>query len=353
MALLICIVATLVFFGACIVLSRPAEARYQAPAILIVAAHSDDCVIMGAEIAWGILRQGGKARIAYLTCSGPDKDSDMSRVRAKEARAAWDLFESSDVTFLDLGLPESPVDGPASYRDEEIVAASHKLSRSLNELPEGSIMLVPASHESHVDHRNARRLALLAHEILDRPDIRIIETTEYNDVLSMRQNPVKVCRLILAQFPLVGRRIRQRAQAPGFHLGPPGSMFRDTPERLQMKTRMLRSFASQDPELLLRYFSWPSRYRSFRETDRSTGFKILGGVGDFSVLIFVSLLTLNSMLFGEFLLSMNAISGSYLALSCIAALGFLLIVFSIAKRRSVLAILTSGFCVGFPIGVIA
>jgi LmbE family N-acetylglucosaminyl deacetylase len=302
---------------------------------------------MGAEIAWGILRDGGSVKIVYFTCSGPDQDSEISKVRSREARAAWSLFEFSDVKILELNLPESPVEGPASYEGEAVISAAERICESMSDLPRNSILLVPAAHESHVDHRNARKSAVIAAGMMGRPDIRIVETTEYNDILSMRQNPIKVAVRILREFPLAGRFLRLRATAPGFRLGPPGVIFRDTPERLNMKIRMLRCFESQNPDLLCDYFSWESHYRSYIDTDKMSGFKVMDSTVDLSVMVFISLLSLTSLFFGGLVSSVGWIYESNALFYVVLGMGVMLTTFSIARRRFVLGIFALAFSLGF------
>src|SRR5262249_18303239 len=57
--------------------------------VLICAAHSDDCVIVGAEYAYGAIKNDLSVRVAYLTCSGPNPEAEISRTRTAEALKAW------------------------------------------------------------------------------------------------------------------------------------------------------------------------------------------------------------------------------------------------------------------------
>src|SRR5260370_35832010 len=88
--------------------------------VLICAAHSDDCVIMGAEYCHGAVKSGRSVRIIYLTCSGPHSEADISRTRRAEALAAWSALgvHEENLTFIDLS--ESPVRGPLSYSDRDL-----------------------------------------------------------------------------------------------------------------------------------------------------------------------------------------------------------------------------------------
>ena len=54
--------------------ATPKPLRDPACHVLICVAHSDDCVIIGAEYAYGAIRNGLSVRVAYLTCSSPHPD---------------------------------------------------------------------------------------------------------------------------------------------------------------------------------------------------------------------------------------------------------------------------------------
>ena len=255
--------------------------------LLIIAAHSDDCVIMGAEMAWGIVRDGGQVQIVYMTCSGLDPSAPIAQQRAQEARAAWQQQFGAHVTFADANLPQSEVNGPANYSDGDLARFVDMLSRSVANLSEHAIVLIPASQETHIDHDNARLAAIRAVAASGRRDIRLIETTEYNEVISMRHDPVGVVFHILSEFPILRGLLPKRSVSPAFFGGPPGKMYSDTPARLDAKISMLGAFASQDPAVLRDHFSWPSKYRPVWQDQSASGFRILNKTADFGAVLFV------------------------------------------------------------------
>lgn len=267
--------------------SQAPPASMTAQDLLIVAAHSDDCVIMGAEMAWGILRDGGHVHIAYMTCSGPDSSAPIAQQRAQEARTAWQQEFGDQVTFADANLPQSEIGGPANYSDEDLARFVDMLSRSVTDLSEQAIVLIPAAQELHIDHDNARLAAIRAVAASGRRDIRLIETAEYNEVISMRHDPIGVVFHIFAEFPILRGLLPKRCVSPPFFGGPPGQMYSDTPARLDAKISMLGAFASQDPAVLRDHFSWPSKYRPVWRNQSASSFRIMNKTADLGALLFV------------------------------------------------------------------
>jgi hypothetical protein len=255
--------------------------------LLIVAAHSDDCVIMGAEMAWGVLRDGGNVHIVYMTCSGPDPSAPISQQRAEEARTAWQQEFGDQVTFSDANLPQSEIGGAASYSDADMALFVDMLSGCMTDLAEHAIVLIPAAQETHIDHDNARTAAIRAVAVSGRNDIRLIETAEYNEVISMRHDPIGVVFHILAEFPVLRGFLPKRSVSPAFLGGPPGRVYSDTPARLDAKISMLGVFESQDPAVLRDHFSWASKYRPVWQDQSASSFRILNKTADFGAFLFV------------------------------------------------------------------
>ena len=305
---------------------------------MIIAAHSDDCVIMGAEMAWSVVKSGGTIRVVYLTCSGPDPSSEIALTRAKEARNAWASLSS--VSFHDLNLPESPVSGPTAYSPASLETAVQALEQIVRELPPDALVLVPASHEEHIDHRNARSVAIKACNKAERTELAIIETPEYNSVISLRADPVHVMWLILSQFPLVYRWLPERKVSSSFLSGPSGVKISKR-AAFDLKLGMLQSFESQDPELLTRYFSWESRYRPLNKP--SPTMPLLGGFADIAALVFIALLTLTSFAMGIWSAELGAVGFG------VSIFVVLLLSYSLIKRRGILILFTLSFVAGFLI----
>lgn len=325
--------------------SQKAMTTLKAPELLIVAAHSDDCVIAGAEMAWGILQEEGKVRIAYLTCSGPSPADEISKVRTAEAIAAWRHLHNQNVYFTSTDLPESPVNGPISYGETDLDRFRDLLVNNINAMKEGSVVLLTARHESHVDHNSARLAGIRAIEKAKRSDLRVFETPEYNSLLSMRHDPIGVMITALKELPLLYRILPKRSASPAFLGGKIAATFVDNPKRLEAKIEMLGEFVSQNPELLREYFSWPSKYRLFDESPDYNYFQLLGKTADFSViwfLIFIYLVILPT--------SISVSIEHQVAATLVATVGICFAVFALKKRRLIPGILAGSLVPGAMLG---
>jgi LmbE family N-acetylglucosaminyl deacetylase len=272
--------------------------------MLICAAHSDDCVIMGAEYAYGAIQKGLSIKIVYLTCSGPHPNSEISQTRKAEALAAWLSQGVSEDNFVFINLRESPVRGPLSYSNKDITQAMDVLTKVMVGLPRDAAVIVPARGESHVDHRTIRQISLQAVESSRRQDLIVYETPEYNSFLSLLYCPRKTIRAILCHIPLFGRFIPPFVGPSNFINGSLGSIFRDTPARLAEKKRMLSYFSSQDAVLLARIFGHETRYRRWSASDNlraSEGmcYPAFGGCCDRSALFFGFVLAVTIFLTAE------------------------------------------------------
>lgn len=346
--------ATLFFFLACALRSRPAEFDFTpTDDLTICAAHSDDCVIMGAEMAQKVLAAGHCVEIIYLTCSAPSLDVAIAQERAEEARTAWRAVgvPAEKLHFLDL--PESPLGGRPNYDPKEIDWATDWLADHFRELSPEACVLIPAEGESHVDHRTMRRISLLALERAGQAQkVALYEVTEYNPYLSMLQDPLSVLNRLTLSIPLLRHAIPRRRAAPGFISGPPGMQFR-SPASLTAKLTMLGAFPSQNPTLLRYYFGTPSRYRRIPvfakaiKPARTRYFDFLGAKSDASVLVFFSLVALT--VFGLFL----ALSQAGFAVSTILGLGLGgLLSIALARRHYPFASLCGAACVGLIAGLV-
>lgn len=235
--------------------------------VLICVAHSDDCVIIGAEYAYGAIQNGLSVRIAYLTCSGPDPDAEISRTRKAEALAAWSTLGVPKENFAFIDLSESPVSGPLSYSDQDVACAKEILEKVILSLPKNAAVIIPAQGESHVDHKTIRKVSL--HAILDseRHDLLVYESPQYNAFLSLVHCPKRTIRTVLRHVPLLNRFVKPYAGPPGYVNGPPGFVFRDSPRRLAKKKELLTYFPSQDADLLLQYFGYETPYRKLTLSD--------------------------------------------------------------------------------------
>jgi len=275
-----------------LIISRPRSFSGSSHDLLICAAHSDDCVIMGAEMAYRTLRDGRMVNIVYLTCSGPSPDSEISRRRATEAIEAWTSNGVPEGNIHFINLPESAVSGPLAYPEEAISTAAGFLTSLMEKLPANAVVLLPAEGELHVDHRSTRRAAIMAATQISRDDLNFFETPEYNLYLSMCQDVIAVFNAMLRSIPFVEKLgLKKYRNSAVFPSGSSGSIFRDTPKRLQLKLAMFNAFTSQDPNLMRAYFGYRARYRRIADVananivPKKRFFRLFGNKSDTSVLL--------------------------------------------------------------------
>jgi LmbE family N-acetylglucosaminyl deacetylase len=258
--------------------------------VLICAAHSDDCVIMGAEYAYGAIKYGLSVRVAYLTCSGPYPEAEISQTRRAEALKAWSTLSVPKENFTFIDLIQSPISGPVKYSDPDVAYAREILTTEILSLPENAAVIIPAQGESHVDHRTVRDVSLQAVVDSKREDLFVYESPEYNSFLSLVHCPKRTIRTVLRHVPLLNRFVRPYAGAPGYVNGTPGLVFRDMPSRLAKKRELLSYFHSQDGDMLLRFFGYKTPYRRLARSDlvseRHTAFcvSVFGNCYDLSAL---------------------------------------------------------------------
>jgi LmbE family N-acetylglucosaminyl deacetylase len=258
--------------------------------VLICSAHSDDCVIMGAEYAYGAVQKGLSIRIVYLTCSGPDPDAEISRTRRAEALAAWSALGVPKENLAFINFSQSPINGPLSYSDRDIEGATEVYKMMILSLPKNAAVIVPAQGEFHVDHRTVRKASLQAVVNSKRDDLLVYETPEYNAFLSLVHCPRRTIRTILRHLPSMYRLVKPYAGPPNYVNGPPGFVFRDTPTRLAKKKELLMYFPSQNGDLLVRLFGYETPYRRvalsghLREPNEALCFLAFGGCCDLSAL---------------------------------------------------------------------
>jgi LmbE family N-acetylglucosaminyl deacetylase len=336
--LLLWLVGTALIFT--VLVRAPKSFRDPPRHVLICCAHSDDCIIVGAEYAYGVVQNGLTVRIAYLTCGGPDPDSDIARIRRAEALAAWSAFgvSAQNLSFLDLS--ESPVPGPLTYSENDIAAAEQTFATLFRSLPRNAAIIVPAAGESHVDHIIVRQVALKAFLGIKRDDILLYESPEYNAFLSLLHCPEKSLRAVLRSVPLVNRLIKAYAGSADYVNGARGSVFRDTPDRLAKKRELLRYFASQNPGLLIDAFGHRTRYRRFRPGDDPREPKRALCVAAFGGCCGPSVLALEMAVLGVAFLTAHE-AARYLAISlspafpivtCLFSLGSLITVAYLVRR---------------------
>jgi hypothetical protein len=219
-----------------------------------------------------------------------------------------------NLTFINL--PQSPIEGPASYSDRDIAGAREILKSLIVALPKDAAVIVPAHGELHFDHRTIRKVSLQAIVDSNREDLFCYETPEYNSFLSLVHCPKRTIRTVLRHLPLLNRLVMPYAGSSNYVNGPPGFVFRDTPNRLAKKKELLTHFSSQNGGLLVGYFGYETPYRRLKpserlqEPDTALCIPAFGGCVDLSALAFG--LTLMGI---AFLTSYEVATGLTIALS--------------------------------------
>lgn len=248
---------------AAVILSRPRAASVARRNLLIFAAHSDDCVIVGGEYAHHVAAAGGDIGVVYMT-AGSDRPGDArSSQRRAEAIAAWSLagVPEESLRFLDAVQTEL---GETNRHDAgELERLREAMRDSLASAPPDTTVLIPAAFEDHDDHVLMRDLVREVFAGIGRDDLSLIEAPEYNKYLSMTQSPLRVLVLTALAIPFVERvsGLSRAAFADArFVSGPVGAEFTD-PESLAFKRRQLEAFTSENPDQLLHFFGGRTRYR--------------------------------------------------------------------------------------------
>ncbi len=250
---------------------RPRSMRATAGDALILAAHSDDCVILAGEYGAASSLAGRAVSIVYLTCSDREPGSDLAEARKMEAHSAWSRVGVAEENLHFLDLPNSPMDGPLVSSTEQIEEAQAKIEERIAALPEESVVFLPAAGEQHVDHDLLRKLALKALASVGRPDLRVFEGPEYNRYHSLVRSPGKALVSVWQRLPLL-RRLHARLAPPtfaGFVRGGPAIRLIHERDMLDTKREMLGAFTSQGREELEGFFGTHDRLRAIRDPRRA------------------------------------------------------------------------------------
>lgn len=270
--------------------SAPRPFRDPPRHLLICCAHSDDCVITGAEYACEAIKAGLSVRVAYLTCSAPHPGSEIAKLRKTEALKAWSKLSVPQENFTFINLSESPVGGPVTYSDEDIANAVVKLKTLILSLPQSAAMIIPAQGEYHVDHRTVRKAALCAITESGRVDILAYESPEYNAFLSLLHSPNRTIRAVLRSVPVLKWFVRPYSGRSNYVEGSSGFIFSGNYTHLATKKHLLGCFSSQDGDLLVRLFGYETLYRPLlltkipRVPNRALFISAFGGYCDLSTL---------------------------------------------------------------------
>jgi LmbE family N-acetylglucosaminyl deacetylase len=250
-------------------LRRPRLLQGEARPVLILAAHPDDCVILAGAYAIFARSAGCSVHIGYLTCGAAAPDLPRAKTRRQEAYTVWGTLASpnEDIVFFDL--PEHAPSAASSWSRGDRDRARTWVLDLLQRMPRASVVFLPAPGETHVDHRGLRQLALEAWKLSGRDDLSFFEGPEYNDYLSVLMAPRKVLVSLANAIPGFSRWVKghRRQTWPGFATGGPFWELPPNELRLEQRRNLLRGFASEDGELLVRLFGWVERYRPVRDSD--------------------------------------------------------------------------------------
>jgi LmbE family N-acetylglucosaminyl deacetylase len=234
--------------------------------VLILAAHSDDCVVCAGEYAIDALSSGRTVHVLYLTCGDYTVGTARAETRSKEALACWESLAVPKHCLTFLNLPCSPLGGnPVIHTSEVLDLARSEIAKSLKSLVRGAAVFLPAEGETHSDHRLLRKLAIEAMQSMDRPDLMILEAPEYNPYVSLWRTPVRGILTIiwLMQVPMLRKIVRNAIIScpASFVRGCAGLVRPNDPFRLAKKLELYRFFVSENPKLLVRWLGHPDLYR--------------------------------------------------------------------------------------------
>lgn len=113
------------------------QLRVPGATVLAVGAHADDIEIGAGGTLLRLREEYPEVRLEWLVCSAEDG-------RADEARSAASAFGADACTILDFSDRYLPADW---------LRLKHALSQTAAELPRCDLVLAPARHDRHQDHR--------------------------------------------------------------------------------------------------------------------------------------------------------------------------------------------------------
>jgi LmbE family N-acetylglucosaminyl deacetylase len=307
--------------------------------VLICAAHSDDCVIVGAEYGIKALAKGFSVRVIYLTCSAERPDLDIARRRREEAVSAWALLGVPETHLMFLDLPQSPVEGPRQQSDQELRVVERQLVQLIESMPSPAALIVPAAGESHVDHRTLRRVALEALRLSRRLDVTALEAPEYNTAISVARGAGHAFRVVLRSFvPLAKTVINPYVGSAHFVNKGALPVFACDAAAVAIKCELLRQFESQNADdILISSFGHATPYRCVTATsdDMPWTFGAFGGRCDWSSLLLALGISAGAILVGALggAMSRQIFEGS-LVVAVAGALTLAVLTFAAVRRLS-------------------
>lgn len=239
--------------------------------VIIVAPHQDDCLILAGEYALAVIEASKTVRIGYTTCGDSAPATARAHQRHMESTDAWSKagVAGSQLTFM--GLPQSNVDGPSLWTEEDRRILRSSLIEQFLDAFEGSVVIIPAAYESHIDHRNSRCAALNALMDSHRSDLTVLECAEYNQLFHLLENPGKSLAYIGSHLFLLSRIVRRfsRTSRQGFADIEPLLQLENSKPRQTRKQILMQCFTSEYNTMLDRLARQPEVYRVVRDLNRA------------------------------------------------------------------------------------
>lgn len=231
--------------------------------VLILAAHQDDCVVLAGEYALWALNAGKSVTVVYLTSGAEDPKTLRAQTRSREALEVWAYAGVPEQNLHFLGYKQSEVNGACANSPSELLEANTKIEDIVRKAEVGTCIFVPAEGESHVDHREIRRIGLQAIKQSGRSDLSVFEAPEYNMYFSLIHSPGKALRYFSSILPLNSRfsHFFNGSYFPGYVRGGRAFQLPFADAIHRKKLEMLRMFTSENGELLVKYFGWRNQFR--------------------------------------------------------------------------------------------
>jgi len=278
-ALYVVMVLPIVIFAGAVIawslLVYPKQRDIAVENALILAAHSDDCVITAGEYGIECLRRGKILRIVYMTCGADRADSQLALTRRMEAERAWSRANLAPELMTFIDAPQSPVHEEQSRSVAWRERIADTLRAAVAGLPPGAVIILPAAAERHIDHRTLRELALAVIAASGRTDLVVYEAPGYSNYISLVCNPFRALRVLLGFLPLawrIGPKITLDAPFGYYATFGRGAVRLPADEqRLMLKRAMLSMFTSQGGERVSAAFGRPDVLRRIKPDEAARG----------------------------------------------------------------------------------
>lgn len=231
--------------------------------LVLFAAHPDDDAIMAGEFATEAAQDGRHVEIVMLTCGDREPGTDRAGARQQESVDAWASVGVARTRVHLLGARNSPLGGESLIDDQSRKALRATIVGILETLPKKCCVIIPAAGECHVDHRTLRALVIDVVNFVDRDDLRVWETPEYNPFYSLARCDTKSVRYLVSMIPIAGRCLPRLnvPPRPGFPSGGRGFVLEPDETRFAQKLQMLRFFKTEGPSTLIRHHGRPDEFR--------------------------------------------------------------------------------------------